>query len=154
MSDATAQQEERKQGFTGQRMQTPDPDIEVDTQKNKKMDSLKAEDSGLSDLIPSHDFKYLLGAGSHIYISRQTSLPTSSQVYSFSSLLDISTWKANKHLKLNIATTEFLIWAPLFQLKPVSLAAYFQDKKIYCLKQKKINNCHATKTSNYNCSYG
>ena len=45
----------------------------------------------------------------------------------------LSTRRANRHRKLNVATTEFLILAPPVQLRPAPPAAflYFRDKKIY-----------------------
>ena len=46
--------------------------------------------------------------------------------------LDISTWKANRHLKLDMATAELLILAASLQFKCYSLSlSSFQEKEMY-----------------------
>lgn len=53
----------------------------------------------------------------HLYL--QTDLSPEVELCTSSGLLDISTWKADRHLKLDMATTELLILAASLQFKYV-----------------------------------
>ena len=81
------------------------------------MNRLKAEDSGLGEHFPPHDIKIPFLCQLHLYL--QTGLSPKVELCTYSGLLDISTWKVNRHLKLDMATTELLILAASLQLKYV-----------------------------------